>query len=49
MVEFQRYVERLGDAPYCVVHVRLRANRLCLWDLGAVTASIAVEPANRWC
>jgi hypothetical protein len=49
MVEFHRDVERLGDAPYSAGHVRQRANRLCSWDPGALTASIAVEPANRWC
>jgi hypothetical protein len=49
MVEFQRYAERLGDAPYCAGHVRLRADRLCSWDLGAVTVSIVVERANGWC
>lgn len=49
MVEFQKYAERLGDASYAAVHVRQRANRLCSWDWGAITASIAVESASRWC
>jgi hypothetical protein len=49
MVEFQKYAERLGDAQYSAVHVRQPANRLCSWDRGAVTASIAVESESRWC
>jgi hypothetical protein len=49
MVEFQKYAERLGDTPYSAVHVRQPANRLCSWDRGAVTASVAMEPANGWC
>jgi hypothetical protein len=49
MVEFQKYAERLGDTPYAAVRVRQPADRLCVWDRGAVTASIAVESANGWC